>query len=155
MNQSNKKELAQKSIELRENNIGRLFQRAGRLYSERALSLLHEQGYSDVKLSHSALFANLDLEGTQITTIADRAGMTKQAMGQLATDLETKGYIRKIKDPTDKRAFIVQFTDQGKKALHAAYDIKLKVEKEFQQVVGTKNLKALQDVLQNLLRGYQ
>ncbi|TQV89440.1 MarR family winged helix-turn-helix transcriptional regulator [Aliikangiella coralliicola] len=148
------KKLQQKSIELRDNNLGRLFQRAGRAYSVRALSLLHERGFSDVKLSHSALFANLDLEGTQITVIAERAGMTKQAMGQLANDLEAKGYINKIKDPNDKRAYIIRFTKLGEKALHAAYDIKVIIEKEFEDLLGSKNVANLQKGLRKLIESY-
>jgi len=148
------KDLSHKSIELSDNNMGRLFQRAGRTYSERALSLLHERGFKDVKLSHSALFANLDLSGTQITTIAERAGMTKQAMGQLASDLEAKGYIRKSKDPEDRRAFIIQFTKLGEKALHAAYDIKVIIENEFKALLGRKNFAELQKTVLKLVANY-
>ena len=147
--------LGEKSAELRDNNVGRLFQRAGRLYSMRALELLHQEGFEDIKLSHSALFANLDLKGTQITVLAERAGMTKQAMGQLATDLELKGYIRKSKDPVDKRAYIIQFTKQAEKALHMAYAIKLKVEKEFASVLGNNQLASLNNLLKTLTDGYQ
>lgn len=146
--------LAEKSLQLRDNNIGRLFQRAGRIYSIRALELLHETGFHDIKISHSALLANLDLEGTHITQLAERAGMTKQAMGQLANDLEKKGYIRKTKDPVDKRATIIYFTKQGEKALHNAYEIKLKVEKEFEEILGKTQLTTLQNSLRKLIEGY-
>lgn len=148
------KTIEQKTIELRDNNIGRLFHKAGRIYSERALAFLHEKGFHDIKLSHGALFANLDIEGTQVTTLAERAGITKQAMGQLANDLEAKGYISKTKDPNDQRAFIIKFTELGKQAQHTAYDIKLMVEQEFTSLLGSKDVGALQNILQKLVNEY-
>jgi MarR family transcriptional regulator, temperature-dependent positive regulator of motility len=34
-------------------------------------------------LAHTTLLAHLDPDGTRITVLAERAGMTKQSMGQL------------------------------------------------------------------------
>ena len=145
------KNLGEKSIEMRDNNIGRLFQKAARDYSERALHLLHERGYTDITLYHTALLANLDLRGTHITTIAEKAGMTKQAMGQLANDLAEKGYVNKSKDPKDKRAIVIKFTPSGKKALHAAYDIKIQIEKDYKQLLGVENEAQLRRLLKRLI----
>lgn len=145
------KELPQNLIEMRDKNIGRLFQRAARAYSERALALLHEKGFDDITLFHTALIANLDIKGSQITEIAEKAGMTKQAMGQLATELETKGYVIKERDPEDKRAFRVSFTTKGKEALEAAYHVKLMIEAENSQKLGAENNLMLRQLLENLL----
>lgn len=144
-------ELSPSLLEMRDKNIGRLFQRATRAYSERALTLLHEKGFNDISLFHTALIANLDIEGTQITVIAEKAGMTKQAMGQLATELETKGYVLKSRDPNDKRAFRVTFTDKGKDALTAAYQVKLIIEAEYAQKLGIENNVKLRQLLIKLL----
>jgi len=146
-------DLSEKSTELKENNLGRLCQKAGRAYSDKALSLLHQKGFADVTLSHTALFANLDLNGTIITTIAERAGMTKQAMGQLASDLEKKGYINKTRDLNDRRAILIQFTQLGRDAVRLAYDIKIVIEKEYNQILGKENIAILRELLQKLVRG--
>ena len=79
--------LSKDLLEMRENNIGRLFQLATKSYSERALALLHDRGFTDITLFHTVLISNLDTEGAQITAIAEKAGITKQAMGQLANEL--------------------------------------------------------------------
>jgi DNA-binding MarR family transcriptional regulator len=145
-------ELPQNLIEMRDNNIGRLFQRAARAYSERALTLLHEKGFDDITLFHTALIANLAIEGSQITEIAEKAGMTKQAMGQLANELEAKGYVLKERDPEDKRALKVSFTLKGKEALEAAYQVKLMIEAEYSQKLGGQNNQMLRQLLENLLQ---
>lgn len=138
-------------IEMRKRNIGRLFQRAARSYSERALTLLHERGFSDITLFHTALIANLDTAGDKITAIAEKAGITKQAMGQLVNDLENKGYVKKTKSLNDKRAYLVQFTEYGKDALRAAYEVKIIIEEEYKELLGVDNVKNLRKLLEKLI----
>ncbi len=143
--------LSKDLIEMRDNNIGRLFQHAARCYSEQALSLLHERGFSDISLYHTVLISNLSSTGDQITTIADKAGITKQAMGQLVNELEKKGYIRKTQSPVDKRSYLIQFTERGQDALRAAYEVKLIIEKEYAEILGESNAKKLRNLLQKLI----
>jgi len=97
------------------------------------------------------LIANLDIEGSQITLMAEKAGITKQAMGQLANELEIKGYVIKSRDPQDKRAFRVSFTNKGKEALEAAYQVKLMIEDEYSLKLGAQNNAQLRQLLENLL----
>jgi DNA-binding MarR family transcriptional regulator len=138
---------------MRENNIGRLLQRAARAYSERAVELLHQHGYDDITLFHTILISNLDSDGTRLTVLADRAGISKQAMGQIAGDLEEKGYITRSKDLKDSRAVLICFTEMGKDALRAAYNIKLTIESEYERAIGRQNMKKLQNLLKNLVAG--
>src|ERR687892_565684 len=72
-------------------NIGRLLLRAQRDFDAELNTRLRERGYPDVRLAHSALFAHIDSEGTRSSELAERAGMTKQGMGQLVADLAKKG----------------------------------------------------------------
>ncbi len=144
-------ELQKNLLDMREKNIGRLFQRVARAYSERAVNLLHEKGFTNITLFHTVLIANLDIEGTRITTLADRAGVTKQAMGQLAHELEKKGYVERKKDASDNRASLIGFTELGKDALRAAYDVKLILEAEYAALLGEKELAQLRNQLEKLL----
>ena len=144
-------QLSKELVEMRENNIGRLFQQAARSYSERALSLLHARGFSDITLFHTVLISNLDTAGDQITAIAEKAGITKQAMGQLVNELESKGYVKKTKNPEDKRAYLIQFTEHGKDALRAAYEVKIIIEDEYKALLGIENVHHLRELLQALI----
>lgn len=138
-------------VALRQTNIGRLFQRAARAYSERALTKLHVRGHEGITLFHTALIANLDLEGTRISTLAHRAGMSKQAMGQLVTDLSTRDYIEKKPDPEDKRASLIFFTDLGWQLLQDAFLVKKEIEAEYAAVLGESEMAQLRDYLEQLL----
>jgi len=135
---------------LRQGNIGRLFQRAARAYSDLALIKLRAYGHEGLTLFHTALISNLDLEGTRITTLAERAGVSKQAMGQLVADLEQRGYIERTSDPSDGRASLVKFTEQGWELLQDAYRVKQAIEAEYAEVLGEDNMNALWELLKKL-----
>ena len=104
----------------RDEHMGRLLQRAWRVFNTQAIAKLRGRGHGGLTLAHTALLANLDLDGTRITALAERAGMTKQSMGQLALDLEAHGYVTRAPDPTDRRATLVRFTERGGQFLRDA-----------------------------------
>ncbi len=136
---------------MRQENIGRLFLRAHRAYSTRAVVLLRERGHEGLSLAHTSLLANLDTSGTRITTLAERAGMTKQSMSQLVVDLEGRGYIQRNPDPIDKRAVIVHFTEKGWQFLRDSYEIKLILEREYAAILGDAAMHELRRLLCLLL----
>jgi len=102
-------------------------------------------------MAHTTLIANLDTEGTRITTLAKRMGITKQAVGHLVADLVEKGYITSTTDPTDRRAVLVTFTEMGWRFLHDAYDLKGEIESEFTDILGKERFDQLHETLDDLL----
>lgn len=139
-------------IRMRQEHIGRLLQRASRQYSDQALAKLESYGHEGLGIFHTTLISHLDIDGTQISTLAERAGMSKQAMGQIAKELEERGYILRIPDPIDKRAVLLKFTETGHAFLKDAYQIKMEIEAEYSQILGEDNMKTLKQLLENLLR---
>lgn len=97
----------------RHDNIGRLLNNAVRRFEDRVLELMAGAGYADARISHVNLTRNLDRDGTRLTELASRAGMTKQAMGELVDQCAGIGLVERINDPADKRAKIVRFTRGG------------------------------------------
>src|SRR2546430_651421 len=91
-------------LEMRQQHIGRLLQQAFRGFNNRSIVKLRQRGHIGLTLAHTSLLSHLDVEGTRITVLAERAGITKQSMGQLAIDLEKRGYIERKTDPSDHRA---------------------------------------------------
>src|SRR6267154_5966919 len=94
----------------RRRNMRQLLLRASRIVNRHVVEGLHARGYADLRSTHTTLLSNIDLAGSTVTVAADRAGITKQAMGRLATELEDAGYIRVQNDPKDARARILQLT---------------------------------------------
>jgi DNA-binding MarR family transcriptional regulator len=85
-------------------------------------------------MEHASVLLGLDATGARSTTLAQRAGITKQAISQLVRELEVRGYVEQVPDSTDTRAKIVRLTRRGV-ALHAA---SAKVRLELQSVAIAK-----------------
>lgn len=77
-------------------------------------------GFADHRVVHHNVMAHVTYEGTRLTELAEKAGVTKQAMSELVADLERRGYLRREPDPADGRAKLVRFTDRGRRAVDAA-----------------------------------
>jgi DNA-binding MarR family transcriptional regulator len=86
-------------------------------------------------------------DGVRPTVLAERAGMSKQAMHQLLGTLETLGYVVRSPLPGESGARIVQFTERG----HAAYakmaDILRDIEREWIAELGPKRFAQLKALL--------
>src|SRR5215470_384166 len=97
----------------RHDNVGRLLNNAISRFESRVLELMSQSGHPQARISHIALTRNLDQKGTRVSELAHRAGMTKQAMGELVSQCAALRLVVTNLDPLDKRARVVQFTSQG------------------------------------------
>ena len=69
-----------------------LFDEARHLVIEELHRRLGEEGYTAIRESHGCVFRFIDAEGSRLTDLADRARLTKQAVGEVVDDLEGLGY---------------------------------------------------------------
>lgn len=131
--------------------LSRLVLQAYRIFAIRSVNMLRERGYEQINLAHTSLLANLDSEGTWITTLADRAGMTKQSMRQLVIELEAKGYVTKTIDPKDKRATLILFTSTGVQLMQDVQEIKQQMQNECLDLLGADYLQIIEEGLDKLI----
>jgi DNA-binding MarR family transcriptional regulator len=137
----------------RQEHMGRLLLNAQRDYSLRALTKLRARGHGGLSLVHTNLLPHIDVNGTRITTLAERAGVSKQAVGNLVGELAAKGYVRRDVDPHDRRAAVVTFTASGRAFLHDAHLVKREIEAEYAATLGERGVSELRRLLLQLLRG--
>lgn len=128
---------------VRDHHIGRLFLQAHRAYSAHAIELLRARGYGQLGPAHAAVLPHIDLDGTRVTVIAERAGMTKQGAGHVIADLEQQGLVSRAPDPADGRAALVRFTEAGWTYLRVAHDLKVEIESEYAQLLGAAEFETL------------
>lgn len=140
---------------LRHHNIGRYFLRASRLYADIAYEKLKAYDYPNVTMVHLTVIRHIDVEGTRTSVVAERAGMTKQAVGQVVATLEDEGYVIREADPSDGRAQLVKYTDKGWQFLLDTHDIKISIESEFSEILGESEFNQLRDMMIKLLRHYE
>ncbi len=70
----------------------------------------NERGYPGIKHAHNSVFATLLLTGNRATDMADRAGITRQSMGEIIRELVGLGILEMKPDPDDRRAKLVTYT---------------------------------------------
>jgi DNA-binding MarR family transcriptional regulator len=89
-------------------------------------------------------------DGVRPIVLAERAGMSKQAMNQLLGTLEGLGYIERSALPEEGGARIVHLTKRG----HAAYakiaDILREIERDWSAELGPKRFAQLKALLATL-----
>ncbi|GAB3285685.1 hypothetical protein GCM10027297_28300 [Parahaliea aestuarii] len=136
----------------RAGNLGhRLVALAGD-FSDRILARYREQGYASIRPVHGALLRNLELEGTRLTTLAARAGMTHRAMAKIVDDVAGLGFVARRPDPDDRRASCVHFTARGIHLLRDSSDIIEHIYACYSQLVGAEQLEQLENRLYQFLQ---
>jgi DNA-binding MarR family transcriptional regulator len=112
---------------------------------------LRERGF-DVSATHSAVLAHIDIEGgTRATVLAERASVTKQAIGEVVSDLEGKGLVKRVPDPEDGRAKLIQLTSDGRNMMAAAYEVIGEIEAALRRRVGPRNIEATRRTLSEMI----
>lgn len=88
-----------------------------------------------------------------MTVVAKRALMLKQAVGTLAKELETKGYLRRVEDDNDRRAWVLRFTPRGWRLMLETFEIVAEIERRIGTRVGRPQFAALRGGLAALSEG--
>jgi DNA-binding MarR family transcriptional regulator len=127
----------------RRRNMRQLLLRASRIVNRHVVEGLHARGHTDLRSTHTTLLSNIDLAGSTVTDAADRAGITKQAMGRLAAELEGAGYIRVRDDPNDARARVLQLTRTGKRLMLDSLEVMAELEHRYARSIGQDRLAAV------------
>jgi len=105
------------------------------------------------KPSHSAVFAQIDPEGSRLTDLARGANMTPQAMGELVDELEGLGYVVRRPDPTDRRAKLIVLTERGQECIAAGLATIDGLEQRLTEILGERGHQQLRRLLETLLDG--
>lgn len=134
----------------RRSDTGVLLAFCSRAFNDRTAQKIQAAGHGTVRVSHLAVMRNMDEGGTRITELARRAGMTKQAMGQLVREFQELGYIVLRPDPTDRRAKLATYTELGRLLAEAAERSTEEVQADFKKALGKGGLKELRKSLSRL-----
>ncbi|TNE88314.1 MAG: MarR family transcriptional regulator [Deltaproteobacteria bacterium] len=132
-------------------SLGHLLLKSARLFNEHALAQVREETGLDVRPVHTAMFPHIDLEGTRLTDLAERMGITRQAVARYVADLEAHALVERIPDPDDRRASLVRFTDSGREQLLGGLRVLGLVEARTAQKLGPERVELLRRTLADLV----
>ena len=128
---------------LAEPRIGALLRLASEATHRVLLDRLHAAGFDDVRSSHFELFSFPGPEGMHPTELADRVGLSKQALNHLLNELESLGYLTRETTGTDGRHRVVRLTSRGLAFAAAAKTAVLAIEDELTGVLGERRMNGL------------
>ena len=118
---------------------------------KRLFARLRERGFEHVREGHGCVFGFIDIEnGSRLTELAERAGLTKQAVGEAATELERLGYVERLPDPKDRRAKIIKLTPSGLDACLTGRRIFAEIEREWADEFGEELIANLRDAVERI-----
>lgn len=127
--------------------IGALLRLPAQAIHRRIVDGLAGAGFGDLRLPHMAALQYPGPDGCRPTELAERAGVSKQAMNQLLQSLEHLGYISRRDAKDGRRARIVHFTARGRAAWAKIHEILTDVEAEWRATLGDKDFNRLKALL--------
>ena len=136
-------QLEQRVRERTTDTLGHLLQRTARLFMQQAVQAVRAAGHPDVRQSWLGLLPHLEPRGVRTSDLAGRLEVTRQAAGQLISEVERLGYVERVPDPSDGRAKLVRMTERGWAAWLAGLDAMRTLEDELEQEIGPEAVAAL------------
>jgi DNA-binding MarR family transcriptional regulator len=127
--------------------IGALLRVPAQAIHRRIINELNGAGFEDLRLPHMAVLQFPGPDGARPGMLAERAGMSKQAMNQLLRSLEALGYLARSDAPDEGRARIVHMTKRGRAAYTKMHDALRAIEGEWRAELGTKEFEQLKRLL--------
>jgi DNA-binding MarR family transcriptional regulator len=128
-------------------NMRQLLLRVSRIVNRQVVEGLQARGYAGLRSTHTTLLSNMPLAGGAVTLVAERAGISKQAMGRLAVELERAGYLRVMTDSSDARVRRLELTETGRKLMRDSFGVMADLERRYAELIGPDVLQATLDGL--------
>lgn len=133
-----------------EPSIGVLLFVAYRDMENQAMRAVMDAGFHDITLAQARVFERIAPNGSRLTSLAEQAQVTKQTAGVLVDHLEKAGYVRRVPDPVDGRARLVQITEKGARGVAVAGRGVAEVEAEWTRHLGKRRMAELRETLTKL-----
>ncbi len=127
--------------------IGALLRVPAQAIQRRIINELNAAGFKGLTIAHMAALQFPSPDGVRPGVLAERAGMSKQAMNRLLGSLEDLGYLVRSDAPDEGRARIVHFTKRGRAAYAKMLDLLGDIERDWRAELGSKDFDQLKELL--------
>jgi DNA-binding MarR family transcriptional regulator len=131
-------------------NFGVLLFVPYRHMENRILQAIRDAGFDDVTLAQARVFQRIAPSGSRLTDLAEQAQMTKQSAAGLVDELERMRYVRRVPDPDDRRARLIQIDKRGRLAAKAAQAAHDEIQAEWRTRLGARRFGQLRETLEDL-----
>lgn len=129
-------------------DLPQLLGEARRWFDEGLLAALEVRRAEQVSTTQLQLFAVLDEEGTTVSELARRMGVTRQTAHQATHSLVAAGLLEQAPDPGSARRKLIRRTAAGRRAHDEATAILGELERVLAARIGADGVRALRDALE-------
>lgn len=133
--------------------IGALLRVPAQAIHRRIIAELNGAGFADLRMPHMAVLQFPGPDGVRPGVLAERAGMSRQAMNQLLRTLEGLGYVARSKASDEGRARIVRLTRRGRAAYAKIHETLRTIEGEWSAELGARPFAHLKELLLGVWKG--
>ena len=123
------------------------------LISEKHISLRREveerwseSGEEEITHTEAMLLAKINMGKISIAEVARQANISRQAMHKCAKKLEDRGYLKFISNENNQTYTIL--TEKGVLYCEKSNELKEKIEKEIEDILGEENIKIIKKLLE-------
>lgn len=134
-------------VKTRDMLIGALLRVPAEAIHRRLIRELNAAGFKGLSLAHMAVFRYPGPDGVRPGVLAERAGMSKQAMNRLLGTLEDLGYLARSDARDEGRARIVRLTRRGHAAYEKEVEVLREVEREWSAELGPMDFAKFKELL--------
>jgi DNA-binding MarR family transcriptional regulator len=118
---------------------------AGLALTDQAVRRLHDAGFADLRTAHGFVVQHV-VEGPRpVGDIAERMGVTQQAVSKSVGELVALGYLDRSADPDDARVRLVGLSARGREAVATTRRVRAEIEAELTATLGRDRAAALHD----------
>jgi DNA-binding MarR family transcriptional regulator len=137
--------------QIAEPDIAILLTGAARVVADRLGVAVRAAGVADMRASFGFVIRALAGHERTLTEVAVLLDVTKQAAIKVVDDMERRGLVERVPDPSDRRAKLLRLTDKAQQVRRAALAESRRMERELRRDVGPAEVDALRACLLALL----
>lgn len=124
--------------------LGALLPPLSRHLMQSLMERARAQGHPGLKLSYGQVLGLIGPSGGRMQVIARIQQVSKQAIGAVARELESEGYIRRNPDPDDARQMVLALTPRGVQLLEDSIAAVDELSAGFRDLLGARALALLE-----------
>lgn len=132
-------------------HIGWTLWRATLAWRRDFVSAMAAAGHGWFAQARGNLLVYIGPDGIRQTDLAEKAGLTKQAVQQFVDELVRDGIVLRTPDAQDARARRVRLTPAGEAAMRDADRIKVQIEARWRSLLGDAGFAALDEALRQVI----
>ncbi|MEU1042958.1 MarR family winged helix-turn-helix transcriptional regulator [Streptomyces sp. NPDC005551] len=128
-------------------NLPQLLTEAKRWFDDALMASMESAGEQPVSTAQASVFAMLDAEGTTVSELARRIGVTRQTVHQAVHGLIAMGLLQQVPDPGSARRRLIRTTAEGQRVHERAQAAIGVIESALADRIGGAGADALRQAL--------